>query len=113
MVRRERKTISKNRTARHEYFIDETFEAGLELTGTEVRSLRERACQITDTFCLVRNREAWLVGPNFARTRHDGCRTFPDVEAVKQALAAEPVAGRLILIKGSNGTRLFELPALL
>ncbi len=62
MVRRERKTIAKNRTARHEYFIDETFEAGLELTGTEVRSLRERACQITDTFCLIRNREAWLVG---------------------------------------------------
>lgn len=57
--------------------------------------------------------EAWLVGPNFARTRHEGCRTFADVEAVKQALAAEPVAGRLILIKGSNATRLFELPALL
>ena len=56
------KLIAKNRSARHEYFIDETFEAGLVLTGTEVRSLRERACQITDAFCLIRSREAWLHG---------------------------------------------------
>lgn len=60
--KRERKTIAKNRSARHEYFIDETFEAGIELRGTEVRSLRERACQITDSFCLIRGREAWLHG---------------------------------------------------
>ena len=59
-AKREKKTIAKNRTARHEYFIDETYEAGIELTGTEVRSLRERACQITDSFALIRNGEAWL-----------------------------------------------------
>ena len=57
-----KRTIAKNRSARHEYFIDETFEAGIELTGTEVKSLRERACQITDAFCLVRSREVWLHG---------------------------------------------------
>ena len=54
--------IAKNRAASHEYFIDETFEAGLVLTGTEVNSLRERSCQITDAFCLIRGREAWLHG---------------------------------------------------
>ena len=43
-------------------FVEETFEAGIELTGTEVKSLRERACQITDAFCLNRGREAWLHG---------------------------------------------------
>jgi SsrA-binding protein len=58
----ERKTIAKNRSARHEYFIDETFEAGIELRGTEVRSLRERACQITDAFCLIRGGQVWLHG---------------------------------------------------
>ena len=57
-----KKTIARNKSARHEYFIDETFEAGLVLKGTEVRSLRERACQITDAFCLIRGREAWLHG---------------------------------------------------
>ena len=59
---KKRKTIAKNRSAHHEYFIDETFECGIELAGTEVRSLRERACQITDTFALIRNRECWLIG---------------------------------------------------
>ena len=38
----------------------ETFEAGIELTGTEVRSLRENNCQLTDTFALVRGGEVWL-----------------------------------------------------
>lgn len=61
-TKHEKKTIARNRSARHEYFIDETFEAGLVLTGTEVRSLRERACQITDAFCLIRRGEAWLHG---------------------------------------------------
>lgn len=58
--RREKKLIAKNRSAHHEYFIDETFECGVELAGTEVRSLRERACQITDSFALIRNGECWL-----------------------------------------------------
>lgn len=60
--KRERKVICKNRSAHHEYFIDETFECGVELYGTEVKSLRERGCQITDTFALIRGGECWLVG---------------------------------------------------
>ncbi len=56
------KVIAKNRTAWHDFFIDETFEAGVVLTGTEVKSLRERNCQITDAFVLVRGDEAWLHG---------------------------------------------------
>ena len=57
-----KKSIARNRSARHEYFIDETFEAGIELTGTEVKSLRERASQITDAFCLIRGGQCWLHG---------------------------------------------------
>lgn len=60
--KRERKTLARNRLARHEYSIEETFEAGVVLKGTEVRSLRERPCQITDAFCLIRNGECWLHG---------------------------------------------------
>lgn len=54
----------------------------------------------------------WLVGQEFAKT---DCqyRKFPDVEAVKAELAANPVEGYYILIKGSNGIHLFELPAIL
>jgi SsrA-binding protein len=60
--KRQKKSIARNKSAYHAYFIDETFEAGLVLTGTEVRSLRERGCQITDAFCQIRGGEAWLIG---------------------------------------------------
>ncbi len=54
------RTIAKNRKAFHDYEILETFEAGIELTGTEVRSLRDNNCQLTDTFALIRDGQAWL-----------------------------------------------------
>lgn len=59
-MKREEKTIAKNRKAFHEYEILDTLEAGIELTGTEVRSLRENHCQLTDCFALVRGGEVWL-----------------------------------------------------
>lgn len=67
-----KKTIARNRAARHAYFIDETFEAGVVLTGTEVRSLRERNCNISDAFCLVRGGEAWLMGVHIRPYSHGG-----------------------------------------
>ena len=60
MEPRTRKPIAKNRRAYHEYEILETYEAGIELTGTEVRSLRENNCQLTDCFALIRGGEVWL-----------------------------------------------------
>ena len=60
MPKREEKTIAKNRRAFHDYEILETYEAGIELTGTEVRSLRENNCQLTDCFALIRSGEVWL-----------------------------------------------------
>lgn len=57
-----KKTIARNRVARHDYEITETFEAGVVLTGTEVKSLRERASQINDSFCIIRKGEVWWVG---------------------------------------------------
>ncbi|MDR1422243.1 MAG: SsrA-binding protein SmpB [Coriobacteriales bacterium] len=56
------KRIAKNRRASFDYSIEETFEAGIELTGTEVRSLREGGGQLTDTFALIRQGEVWLHG---------------------------------------------------
>ena len=60
MAQPKSKSIAKNRRALHEYEILETYEAGIELTGTEVRSLRENNCQLTDCFALVRGGEVWL-----------------------------------------------------
>ncbi|TKK86381.1 SsrA-binding protein SmpB [Herbidospora galbida] len=55
-----RKVIAQNKRARHEYFIEDTYEAGLVLTGTEVKSLREGRANLTDGFAAVENDEAWL-----------------------------------------------------
>lgn len=60
MSKKEENTIAKNRRAFHDYEILETFEAGIQLTGTEVRSLRDNNAQLTDAFALVRNGELWL-----------------------------------------------------
>ncbi|WP_251211942.1 SsrA-binding protein SmpB [Adlercreutzia murintestinalis] len=60
MTKRDDTTIAKNRRAFHDYEILETFEAGIQLTGTEVRSLRDNNAQLTDAFALVRNGEVWL-----------------------------------------------------
>ena len=52
--------LARNRHAHHEYEILKKFEAGIVLTGTEVRSLRENNCQLTDAFALVRSGEVWI-----------------------------------------------------
>lgn len=56
----ERKSIALNRRARHEYFIEETFEAGIVLTGTEVKSLRDGKGNLQDSFAVIRNYEVLL-----------------------------------------------------
>ena len=52
--------IAKNKKAFHEYEILEKFEAGISLCGTEVRSLRDRNCQLTDTFIFIRKGQPWI-----------------------------------------------------
>ncbi|MGI6216274.1 MAG: SsrA-binding protein SmpB [Coriobacteriales bacterium] len=57
-----RKKLARNKRAFHDYDILETFEAGIVLTGTEVRSLRDNGCQLTECFVVIRKNEAWLIG---------------------------------------------------
>ena len=56
----EKRPIMQNRRARHEYTISDTFEAGIVLVGTEVKSLRAGHGNLTDAFVTVDNGEAWL-----------------------------------------------------
>lgn len=56
------KTISENRKARHDYFILESFEAGIELVGTEVKSLRQGSCNLKDSWCSIDNGEIFIKG---------------------------------------------------
>ncbi|WP_334171956.1 SsrA-binding protein SmpB [Sinomonas sp.] len=59
-----RKAVATNRKARHDYHILDTWEAGLVLMGTEVKSLREGHISLTDGFCTFSNGELWLEGVN-------------------------------------------------
>jgi SsrA-binding protein len=56
------KTIAQNKKARHDYEILETHEAGLVLTGTEVKSLRQGRASLVDAYGVIQNGEAWLMG---------------------------------------------------
>lgn len=55
-------TIALNKKARFDYILEEKFEAGIALQGWEVKSLRAGKAQITDTYVLLKNGEAWLIG---------------------------------------------------
>lgn len=57
-----RKVIAQNRRARFDYHIEDTYEAGIVLTGTEVKSLRAGHAQIVDGYALVKDGEVWLMG---------------------------------------------------
>jgi SsrA-binding protein len=57
-----KKIIASNRRARHDYQIEDTLEAGLVLTGTEVKSLRQGRATLTDGYGLISDREVWLHG---------------------------------------------------
>ncbi len=59
-------TIALNRRARHEYTITDTFEAGIVLTGTEIKSVRAHKVSLAEAYARVEHGEAWLIGANIA-----------------------------------------------
>lgn len=56
------KTIAENRKARHEYFVLESYEAGIELVGTEVKSIRQGSVNLKDSWCSIDNGELFIRG---------------------------------------------------
>ncbi len=61
-----KKVLAQNRKARHDYFILEVFEAGLELIGTEVKSVRQGKINLKDSYVDIRNGEAFLIGAHIS-----------------------------------------------
>lgn len=74
------KVVATNRKARHDYHIEDTIEAGIVLTGTEIKSIRAGRMNLQDSFAQVRNGEVWLVGAHISpytygnRENHDPLR---------------------------------------
>lgn len=54
------KTIAQNKKARHDYFVEDSYEAGIELVGTEVKSLRKGSCNLRDSWCDIKNGEIFV-----------------------------------------------------
>jgi len=79
--------IAVNRRARHDYFIDDKFEAGLVLEGWEVKSMREGRAQLTEAYVNLRKGEAWLVGAHFS-----------PLNTVSTHIKADPTRSRKLLL---------------
>lgn len=74
-------TVALNRKARHEYHVEETLEAGLVLTGTEIKSIRAGRANLAEAYARIERGEAWLIGAHIApyqqasRFNHEPTRT--------------------------------------
>jgi SsrA-binding protein len=71
-------TIALNRKARHDYFLEERYEAGLVLEGWEVKSLRAGRVQLNESYCLLKEGEAWLFGAHISPLNTASTHIHPD-----------------------------------
>ena len=81
-------SIAQNRRARHEYFIDERYEAGLALKGWEVKALRAGRLQLAEGYVMMRNDEAWLLGSHIS-----------PLNSASTHVIADPTRTRKLLLK--------------
>ncbi|MCK6619364.1 MAG: SsrA-binding protein SmpB [Calditrichaceae bacterium] len=96
------KIITSNKKAFHDYHISETVEAGMVLTGTEVKSLRAGRCNLKDSYAKVINDELWLIGMHISAYENEGYVTH-DPEARRKLLLHRSEIRRLhrkVLEKG-------------
>jgi SsrA-binding protein len=70
--------IAENRRARHEYFIEERYEAGLELQGWEVKALRDGRGQLAEAYVYIRDGEAFLFGAHITPLKTASTHVIPD-----------------------------------
>jgi len=79
-------TIALNRRATFDYLLEERFEAGMVLEGWEVKSLRAGKAQLVDSYVLVKNGEAWLLGANFSPLSSASTHVIADPQRTRKLL---------------------------
>lgn len=104
----DRQSVARNRAARHEYEILDTFEAGLVLTGTEVKSLREGRANIADAYGVVRGSELWLMNAHISPYARGGYVNHEPTRTRKLLLHAREIR-RLIGAVERQGLTLVPL----
>lgn len=94
--KQEPRLIAQNKRARHEYFIEAAYEAGIALLGWEVKSLRAGRAQITEAYVVLRNREAFLIGAHFTALKQASTHVVPDPVRTRKLLLHERELSQLI-----------------
>ncbi len=80
------KVIAKNRKAFHDYHIEETFEAGISLVGTEVKSLRDGKANLKESYVIIKNNEAFLFGCHISPYTHGNIQNHEPLRTRKLLL---------------------------
>lgn len=89
-------SIAQNRKARHEFFIEESFEAGLVLQGWEVKSLRAGRLSLVDAYVLLKDGEAFLLGANITPLLSTSSHYVPEATRTRKLLLNKRELNRLI-----------------
>lgn len=90
-------TIVLNKKARHDFFIEDSFEAGMQLQGWEVKSLREKKVQLVDSYVLIKDGEAFLLG----------CNITP-LDTASTHVIADPTRTKKLLLHKKELAKLFS-----
>ncbi len=85
------RTVATNRKARHEYFIEDTFEAGIALTGTEIKSVRAGKVSLQEGFVLIQGGEAWLQNVHIAHYEQGNRANVPELRPRKLLLHKQEI----------------------
>lgn len=88
--------IALNKVARHDYFIEDTYEAGLALEGWEVKALREGRVQLKESYILIKNGEAWLFGAHISPLLSASTHVNPDPTRTRKLLLHSAEISKLI-----------------
>ena len=89
--KKENTAVASNRKAYHDYFIEETFEAGLSLLGTEVKSLRLGLANLTDSYAIVKNNEVFLFNANISPYPHGNIMNHEPLRTRKLLMHREEI----------------------
>ena len=89
-------TIALNKKARFDYFIEDTYEAGLALEGWEVKSLRAGRIQLKESYVIIQNNEAWLLGAHISPLASASTHIQPDPNRTRKLLLHRRELDRLI-----------------
>jgi len=89
--KKENTAVASNRKAYHDYFIEETFEAGLSLLGTEVKSLRLGLANLTDSYAIVKNNEVFLFNANISPYPHGNIMNHEPLRTRKLLMHGEEI----------------------